>query len=181
MFCSLLDKFACWIWRSLESSFNKFSFSFWTWVNCLVKFSLSFFKLIIICSCALFSLLDASNKELTWLIYCSNCLTLDCKSFFLAIKNSCGEFLGLFSIKRLIFSLFSFPGSFGNSRDLFLTGFGGNFPTSHLSLITFSFGSSLFFQYEAVVLIEECPKTFCDIGKGTPFTTWWVAKHTNSV
>jgi hypothetical protein len=33
---------------------------------------------------------------------------------------------------------------------------------------TFSFGSLVPFQYKAVVLIEECPKTFCNTGKGIP-------------
>jgi len=67
--------------------------------------------------------------------------------------------------------LISFTGNFGNHWGLFSIGLGGScgiFPFNHLSLINFSLGSSLFFQYKAVVLIEECPNTFCNTGKGIP-------------
>jgi hypothetical protein len=72
---------------------------------------------------------------------------------------------------KKFFQLLTFSGSFGNSRGLFSIDFGGSFgtfPASHLSLIAFSLGSWLFFQYKAVVLMLECPKTFCNTGKGMP-------------
>jgi hypothetical protein len=126
-----------------------FSFSI---ISCFCTNYLSFFRLLIFFLCSLFS--------------CSNCFIFDCKSWFLVSKYFRSEFLGLFSTKILsswwilmkIFQLFSKI----IFLSLFSIGFGGScgvFPSNHLSVINFSQGSWVDFQYKTVVRILEWPRT----------------------
>jgi len=82
---------------------------------------------------------------------------------FLLLIEVSGLFSGKFSVfggSGISFSLFS-------SNHFFICGMSG------VSLLSSPLVSC---QYKAVVLIEECPNSFCNKGNGIPKLAWWVVK-----